>query len=215
MKERLFISPKIELRRSRIQGWGVFAKEDINAFELLEEDPMILIPIDSTSLPLYKFAFPNSDNGAVPMGFGCIYNHSNTPNAYWETDEENNIFIFTTKEFIKKDEEIVTYYGSFQPMGNDLSYSSDNVYEIPDYVKLHISVDGITYHYVALTSPNDSNNFLKDRVGGYVSVRCESTWAIEIKNDNTDLSENLILKNGEEVKFIFNGEKWEFNEIKK
>jgi hypothetical protein len=213
MKDRLVTSSKIEFRKSCIQGWGVFAKEDINTNEILEEIPILFIPDDeiaqkSSIFTIYKFAFPNSKNGVVPMGFGCYYNHSNTPNAYWETDEENNIFIFTTKEFIKKDEEITTYYGSFQPLGNDSIFAIENEYEIPNYVKLHISVDGITYHYVVLTTPNENNNYLKDRINNYIAVRCESTWAIEIKTKNTNLLSNLILATGQSAKFIFNGEKW-------
>ena len=45
------------------------------------------------------------------MGFACYYNHSNTPNAWWFTDVDNEIFVFLTNRHIRKDEEIFTYYG--------------------------------------------------------------------------------------------------------
>ena len=36
-KERLFHSDKIEIRKSPVHGYGVFAKDDITKGELLEE----------------------------------------------------------------------------------------------------------------------------------------------------------------------------------
>jgi len=124
MKDRLFFNSKIELRKSSIHGWGVFAKEDINANEVLEEIPFLIIPMskgDVNSLFIdYRFNFPTGDWKwqVLPMGFACYYNHSNIPNAGWYTDEENEIFVFTTNKFIKKDEEICTYYG-------DVNYWND------------------------------------------------------------------------------------------
>ena len=117
MKDRLFFNNKIELRKSSVHGWGVFAKEDINVNEILEEVPFLILPInkgDSTSLFIdYRFNFPCGDwkYQVLPAGFSCYYNHSNTANAGWYSDEENNIFVFTTNRFIAKDSEIFIYYG--------------------------------------------------------------------------------------------------------
>jgi len=78
----------------------------------------VILPISKgevTSLLVdYRFNFPrqNSKYQVIPFGFSCIYNHSDNPNASWETDEENQIFIFNAIKDIKKDEEIFTYYGS-------------------------------------------------------------------------------------------------------
>lgn len=124
MKDRLFFNSKIELRKSSIHGWGVFAKDDINANEILEESPFLILPInkgESSSLFIdYRFNFPSGDwkYQVLPMGFSCYYNHSENPNAGWYTDNENEIFVFTATRLIKKDEEICTYYG-------DINYWSD------------------------------------------------------------------------------------------
>lgn len=124
MKDRLFFNSRIELRKSSIHGWGVFAKDDINSNEVLEEIPFLILPInkgDMSSLFIdYRFNFPSSNwkYQVIPMGFACFYNHSDTPNAGWYTDEVNEIFIFKTNNFIKKDEEIFTYYG-------DVNYWND------------------------------------------------------------------------------------------
>lgn len=124
MKDRLFFNSKIEIRKSPIHGWGVFAKEDIKSNEILEEIPFLILPInkgDISSLFIdYRFNFPSGNwkYQVLPMGFACYYNHSNNPNAGWYTDEENEIFIFTSNRFIYKDEEIFTYYG-------DVNYWND------------------------------------------------------------------------------------------
>lgn len=117
MKDKLFFNSKIELRKSNIHGWGVFAKDKIYLNEILEEIPFLVLPInkgDMSSLFIdYRFNFPSGDwrYQVLPMGFACYYNHSNSPNAGWHTDDENEIFVFTTNRDIEKDEEICTYYG--------------------------------------------------------------------------------------------------------
>lgn len=116
-KDKLIFNNKIEVRKSSIHGWGVFAKEDIKSGEILEESPFLIIPMspgESSSIFIdYRFNFPR--NGwkyqVIPFGFSCLYNHSSEPNAGWETDVDNKLFIFFTRKDIKKDEEIYVYYG--------------------------------------------------------------------------------------------------------
>lgn len=118
MKEKLISNDKIEVRKSPIHGWGVFAKNDIKSGEILEENPFLIIPMspgESSSIFIdYRFNYPSGNNSryqVIPFGFSGLYNHSETPNAQWVTDEENELFIFTAIKDIKKDEEILTYYG--------------------------------------------------------------------------------------------------------
>lgn len=105
-------------------GGGVFAKEDIQSNEILEEIPFLILPIqkgETSSLFIdYRYNFPTGDwkYQVMPMGFAAYYNHSDDANAGWYTDEENDIFIFITNKFIQKDSEIFTYYG-------DVNYWSD------------------------------------------------------------------------------------------
>jgi SET domain-containing protein len=117
MKDRLIFNTKLEVRRSPIHGWGVFAREDIKAGEILEETYFLKIPTsanEASSIFIdYRFNFPRTrpNNQVIPFGFACIYNHSNSPNASWETDDVNELFIFFAIKNIKKDDEICTYYG--------------------------------------------------------------------------------------------------------
>ena len=116
-KDKLIFSNKIEIRKSPIHGWGVFAKENISSGEILEESYFLIIPMnynESSSIFIdYRFNYPrsNSKYQVIPFGFCCVYNHSDSPNAMWETDEDNEIFTFFSIKDIKKDEEILTYYG--------------------------------------------------------------------------------------------------------
>jgi SET domain-containing protein len=114
----IFISPKIEVRKSPIQGMGVFAKEDIFKDEIFEVSYFTLLnqnfnEIDK-KLQEYVFSWPKIAKGGSPVivwGFGSIYNHNKDNNATWDTDVENNFFKFYAIRDIKKDEEICTYYG--------------------------------------------------------------------------------------------------------
>jgi len=145
---------KIEVRESAIEGFGVFATDDIKAGEVLEEIPFVLFPrYHALAKPLYdllnqtgflsskekyhenlrqnlrfkepdKYYFkwfpPVSLDGemftVLPLGFGPIYNTSNTNNnAGWQLKEKT--FVFRAERDIQKDEEICTFYGYF--VGHD------------------------------------------------------------------------------------------------
>lgn len=151
-KNHLHFSSKIEVRRSSIEGYGVFAKEDITKGEILEESPFIILPFYTLAskgvfeiLKLNNFLNPKEKHATnliknlgfkdadeyyfkwspkyqleedelvytvLPLGFGPIYNTSNSGNnAEWKI--ENNYFVFSASKNIKKDEEICTFYGYF------------------------------------------------------------------------------------------------------
>lgn len=82
---------------------------------------------------------------------------------------------------------------------------------ISDYATFHETYDGINYHNVILPEPTEKNNFLINRKESSIIIKCNSTWDITIKKDNTDLQNDIILINGQEISFIFNGEKWILN----
>jgi len=148
----LLHSTKIEVRKSPIEGYGVFALEKIFKGEILEEVPFILFPrhslvtknlydslkadgflsekeamIDNLRLNL-KFKDPDkyyfkwfpkhapTENftgfNVLPLGFGPIYNTSNTNNnANWRVGEDT--FTFFAEKDIESGEEICTFYGYF------------------------------------------------------------------------------------------------------
>ena len=175
---------KIEIRESPVEGYGVFATEDINAGTVLEEVPFVLFPrytniskgifdvlkanglVNSKELYLenlrgnLQFKEPEKyyfkwhprvqlDTDTVftvlPLGFGPIYNTSNTDNnADWKMLE--NTFVFKAEKDIKKDEEIRTFYGYF--LGQDGTiFPCESVF--------HFAIDTVT------NQPNTPVNKLK------------------------------------------------------
>lgn len=108
---------KVVVKDSPIHGRGVFATENIKAGEVIEECHHVLLsesfPFVNQNLKEYVFAWPKflPTHSTVVLGFGSIYNHSNTPNADWETDIERNLFVFNSRKDIAAGEEICTSYG--------------------------------------------------------------------------------------------------------
>lgn len=116
---------KIEIKESPVHGWGVFATQNIDKEEVIEVCPVLFLPAKrgETNYVLidYAFQWPKTEswtNFVIPLGYGCIYNHSDNPNANWTHDYENKTFIFFSIKPIKKGEEIFTYYG-------DVNYWTD------------------------------------------------------------------------------------------
>ena len=117
MKERLYVNNKIEVKLSLVHGYGVFAKEQIEKNEILEECLFVIQPQKNIYNIDYTYRFPKSGPlkyNALVLGNGSVYNSSKTlegRNATWDIDAHHNIFIFQSTRTIAKDEEIFTYYG--------------------------------------------------------------------------------------------------------
>jgi hypothetical protein len=122
----MIYNSKVYIDKSPIHGWGVFAKEDIMEGEVFEECPVLTLPLTygevSSLLIDYRFNWPSGvdpwQEQVVALGFGSLYNHSETPNAYWYSDNENKTFKFTSNRVIKQGEEIFVWYG-------DVNYWND------------------------------------------------------------------------------------------
>jgi SET domain-containing protein len=122
---KLKIATKIEIKESVGKGYGVFAIDVIEAGEIIEECHLLTLPItkgeSSTLLQDYRFCWPVSPDWqehVIPFGYGCIYNHSDDNNAYWQDHPDTKAFQFVAKRRILPGEEICTYYG-------DASYWAD------------------------------------------------------------------------------------------
>jgi hypothetical protein len=115
----LIITPKkIYIDKSPVHGWGVFAKETINEGEIIEECPILTLPIskgESTSLLIdYRFNWPQGsepDEQVISLGYGSLYNHSNNANAYWISKQDSRTFLFIANRTIHPNEEIFVWYG--------------------------------------------------------------------------------------------------------
>ena len=126
MKERLFLN-KIEVKKSKLSGYGLFAKKNIKVGEIIEECCYATIepPINGT-ISMYHYSWPKEEDQShadeamdfsrrtIVFGFASMYNSSKTEaerNVDWYTDTVNDIYIFKAVKDIKKGEELCIYYG--------------------------------------------------------------------------------------------------------
>ena len=125
MDKVLFKSNKIGIKKSPIHGWGVFASEDIEIGDLIEE--CLYVPIETYNegdiLTHYSFPYPRvfgeiKDSNkkidkiiqVIVLGYGSLYNHSLTPNIDYVTNTELGVFEFISFKKIKKGEELFIKY---------------------------------------------------------------------------------------------------------
>lgn len=109
---------KLKVATSPIHGFGVFAKSWIKTGEIIEECHFLPFETNSED-PLfndYRFIVGRSETlgfvtYAMLLGFGGIYNHSETPNIAWRHDTEKNCFTFFALVDINPGDELCSYYG--------------------------------------------------------------------------------------------------------
>lgn len=99
------------------KGRCVFAMKTFLKGEIIEQAPVIPIPADQlilikkTILNHYYFEWgENSDEAAIVLGYGGIYNHSYKPNATYQFREDEQIVEFIALRDILPNEEIVINY---------------------------------------------------------------------------------------------------------
>lgn len=118
-------SLKIQVRKSELHGYGVFAIDDIQPDELIEESRMLRTGLRAnyahdSVLKDYVWGIHKCNciecksHGPVQyMGLGNIslYNHSDTPNTRQKIDFPKELMTITAREFIPKGTEIFVNYG--------------------------------------------------------------------------------------------------------
>ncbi len=98
------------------KGRGVFAGKTVEAGEVFESCPVLLFNdgedarhIDATPLADYYYRWDEGIN-AIVLGYGSLYNHSYTPNAYYRRNYETQLLEFIALRKIEPGEEIVVNY---------------------------------------------------------------------------------------------------------
>jgi uncharacterized protein len=107
----------IYVAASELHGKGVFAARDIEAGEVIEVCPILLIPkaqlihIRQTVLDDYYFDWGEAGEWyALCLGYGSLYNHSYEPNAEYGMDFEAQTIDFYCLKNIEAGHEILINY---------------------------------------------------------------------------------------------------------
>lgn len=113
-KYELLYAEKLAVRRSNIHRWGVFARQKIKKYEILEEFPYFSIPTEELNeckscLP-YSY-FLSDKFSVIGMGFCGLYNHSSNSNVDCEIDKVNEVMRHYATRDIQVGEELTLDYG--------------------------------------------------------------------------------------------------------
>ena len=113
--ETQFRHPHVEVKKSPVHGWGVFATQDIPANTMLETCHFVKackftskLYEKMTGLHNYTFFDTTKEYACTVFGWASIFNSSKEANATWEPGEE--LFTFYTTEEVKAGDEIFLDY---------------------------------------------------------------------------------------------------------
>ena len=109
--------PGLYLLQDPIKGRCVHTSNEVEVGDLIEICPVLVFPmkdlkrIHKTALHDYYFLWGKKKRkGAIALGYGSLYNHSENPNAKFEIDLENNDIRIMCKEKILPGQEITLSY---------------------------------------------------------------------------------------------------------
>ena len=102
----------IEIKKSPISGYGVFARKNFNIGDLIDESPCLVKPTESWGTATEDYVFSRGKLTCLPLASTALFNHSVNPNARHEiTNGLRIIRVFASKP-IKKGDEIFIFYGN-------------------------------------------------------------------------------------------------------
>ena len=117
-----YFQKNIVVKKSEVEGLGVFATEDIPVHSMIEAAPYLSFATtllddhfdfyeSAHLLKHYVFGGPGGTH-VMALGYGSLYNHDPFPNAFWKWRDEpgNEAILFYAKRDIKKGEEIFIRY---------------------------------------------------------------------------------------------------------
>lgn len=131
-------SDAVEVRRVINRGKGgrgVFARRDIAAGEVFERVPVILLPhsqvfgtdpiaLRAARISWYVFEWLKTKRGyvALSLGYGSIYNHSETPNAQYEMEMPDVMTFHATTDIPADSEIFINYRGTGEDRTKDIGF---------------------------------------------------------------------------------------------
>lgn len=118
-KHPVFHHPSLVVRACEF-GWGVFASSKLPADEIVERCPFLVVPASATvEPPLSEYVFMMTDDPAdpmfgfraMPLGWGGLFNHNNTPNLHYVSHDKRKLLEFSTTREIAAGEQLFVSYG--------------------------------------------------------------------------------------------------------
>ena len=125
MSDIFYVSPKVQVKRSSVHGYGVMAIDDIEKDSVIEVSRMLRLAwrMMYQSDPVIKdYCWGNigctceqckihGPHAFIALGYGSIYNHMDTPNTELKLDFEKGVMTVTANRDIKNGEEVFVSYG--------------------------------------------------------------------------------------------------------
>jgi hypothetical protein len=108
MKSTLTFS-QLQVKQSPIHGYGVFALQAFLPNQTIEE--CHLLAAHRLDPAFNDYCLEHNGQVYLPLGFGALYNHAETPNADFEFDQENRVMQVFARSPIAFGEEIFLSYG--------------------------------------------------------------------------------------------------------
>lgn len=120
--------PDLYILEDAEKGRGVYCMQDIQADSIIEICPVIVLSkkdkklIHQTKLHDYYFLWDEGlDTIAIPLGYGCLYNHASQANADTEQDLDGQLLRIIAKQNIAAGTEIcINYLGGLVEKEGDL-----------------------------------------------------------------------------------------------
>jgi SET domain-containing protein len=115
------LHPALYVEKTAEKGKGVFTSQAIDADEIIELSPVVVMPLkdrsllDQTLLHDYIFEWGHlKDKCAMALGFIPIYNHSYVSNCEYFMDyEEDTMFVKTVRKIEAGEELTINYNGDW------------------------------------------------------------------------------------------------------
>lgn len=102
------------IKHTKKYGRGVYSRSSIKKGQLIESSPILLIPHDefnsSSVLDLYVYKY-DKNTAALALGFGSLFNHSDSPNIAYQVNYESNCIEFIAAKNIKAHSQLFIDYG--------------------------------------------------------------------------------------------------------
>lgn len=123
MNETIYDSSQVYVADSRIDGagLGVFAARSFTAGERVEIAPVVFVPETETERRgdfISDYSVLLDDEAGcrlitVMLGYGSLYNHSDSPALHWAFCLPERAVVFTALRDIEEGEELTISYGEF------------------------------------------------------------------------------------------------------